>query len=49
MRDVRERIEVIAEEIFELEMSEREDKFWNDLLVNMSIFQWLLKEIMWFL
>ena len=48
MRDVRERIEVIAEEIFELEMSEREDKFWNDLLVNMSIFQWLLKEIMLF-
>ncbi|EPH96775.1 hypothetical protein D920_01939 [Enterococcus faecalis 13-SD-W-01] len=31
MRDVRERIELMAEEIFELEMSEREDKFWNDL------------------
>lgn len=31
MRDVRERIDLMAGEIFELEMSEREDKFWNDL------------------
>ena len=25
------KIELMAEEIFELEMSEHEDKFWNDL------------------
>lgn len=31
MRDVRERIDLMVEEIFELEMSECEDKFWNDL------------------
>ncbi|HAQ5734370.1 hypothetical protein P8960_02000 [Enterococcus lactis] len=31
MRDVRERISLMADEIFELEMSEHEDKFWNDL------------------
>ncbi|MGH1892450.1 hypothetical protein ABE905_13595, partial [Enterococcus durans] len=31
MRDVRERIYLMAEEIFELEMSGHEDKFWNDL------------------
>ncbi|GKS55478.1 hypothetical protein IGJ91_002247 [Enterococcus sp. DIV0765f] len=31
MRNVRERIGLMVEEIFELEMSERKDKFWNDL------------------
>lgn len=31
MRDVRERISLMADEIFELEMSEHEDQFWNDL------------------
>ncbi|OQO71640.1 hypothetical protein BH747_02075 [Enterococcus villorum] len=31
MRDVRERIDLMADEIFDLEMSKREDKFWTDL------------------
>jgi hypothetical protein len=31
MRDVRERIDLMAVEIFDLEMSKREDKFWTDL------------------
>lgn len=31
MGDVRERINLMAEEIFELAMSEHENKFWDDL------------------